>query len=160
VGFSLGGAVALEMALQRPESVPRLSLINGLATYRIDDWRKWVAARLPGAMIRISGMGLLGRYCAWRMFSPDWQKSMRERAARVIAAEFDYPPPLQKREIVIRGSRHGTPFDSVEATNTSLTAWLASEPLPSGDQRHCDLPRPSKPLTFIGSLAEQHALGP
>lgn len=31
VGFSLGGAVALEMALQRPQSVPRLALINSLA---------------------------------------------------------------------------------------------------------------------------------
>ncbi len=34
VGFSLGGAVALEMAAQRPSSVPRIGLINSLATYR------------------------------------------------------------------------------------------------------------------------------
>lgn len=32
VGYSLGGAVALEMALQRPESVPRLGLVNSLAS--------------------------------------------------------------------------------------------------------------------------------
>src|SRR5277367_5888879 len=32
VGFSLGGAVGLEMALQRPHAVRRLALINSLAT--------------------------------------------------------------------------------------------------------------------------------
>src|SRR5579862_3040163 len=35
VGFSFGGAVALEMALQRPDSVPRLAMINTLVTYKI-----------------------------------------------------------------------------------------------------------------------------
>src|SRR5271163_974301 len=49
IGFSLGGAVALEMALQRPDSVPRLALINSLASYRIDHWRKWLEARVSGA---------------------------------------------------------------------------------------------------------------
>jgi pimeloyl-ACP methyl ester carboxylesterase len=39
----MGGAVALEMALQRPMRVPRLALINSLASYR-DQWRKWVYA--------------------------------------------------------------------------------------------------------------------
>jgi pimeloyl-ACP methyl ester carboxylesterase len=42
VGFSLGGAVALEMAALRPSRVPRLGLINSLATYRPHDWRKWL----------------------------------------------------------------------------------------------------------------------
>ena len=34
VGFSLGGAVALEMASIRPSCVPKLGLINSLATYQ------------------------------------------------------------------------------------------------------------------------------
>src|SRR4030088_2754545 len=33
IGFSLGGAVALEMAAQRPASVPRLGLIHRLSTH-------------------------------------------------------------------------------------------------------------------------------
>lgn len=49
----MGGAVALEMALQRPAAVPRLVLINSLASYRIDDWRKWLEARLSGAAVRL-----------------------------------------------------------------------------------------------------------
>jgi pimeloyl-ACP methyl ester carboxylesterase len=39
-GFSLGGAVALEMALQYAARVPRLALINSLASYQ-GHWRKW-----------------------------------------------------------------------------------------------------------------------
>jgi len=39
VGFSLGGAVALEMALGRPDRVLRLALINSLCSYRIDSLR-------------------------------------------------------------------------------------------------------------------------
>ncbi len=40
VGFSMGGAVALGMALQRPTRVSRLALTNSLATYQ-GHWRKW-----------------------------------------------------------------------------------------------------------------------
>ena len=34
------------------EAVPRLALINSLATYRIDHWRKWCEARIPAALVR------------------------------------------------------------------------------------------------------------
>ena len=39
VGFSLGGAVALEMATLRPACVPKLALVNSLATYQPRDLR-------------------------------------------------------------------------------------------------------------------------
>ena len=54
VGFSMGGAVALEMSLQRPTLVPRLALINSLATYR-DQWRKWMYARSCAALAETRG---------------------------------------------------------------------------------------------------------
>jgi 3-oxoadipate enol-lactonase len=56
IGFSLGGAVALEMAAQRPDSVPRLGLINSLATYRPDDWRKWLEVYVSATLVRLLGM--------------------------------------------------------------------------------------------------------
>jgi pimeloyl-ACP methyl ester carboxylesterase len=80
VGFSLGGAVALEMALQRPDAVPRLALINTLATYRVDDWRKWCEARVPAALVRLLGMRNMARLLAGRSFPEPWQQKMRERA--------------------------------------------------------------------------------
>jgi len=202
-GFSLGGAVALEMALQRPDSVPRLALINSLASYEVDHWRKWLEARLSAALIALCGMSFVGRLFAVRLFPHPWQRSMRERAASVIgavpargyldlmtalenwsaterleqitgrvmmiAAEHDYTPVAEKRLLaarlkadllVIRGSRHGTPFDSVGATNASLMALFMDQPVLSDIRQVCDQPAPVRPLAFLGSLAEEHAMGP
>jgi pimeloyl-ACP methyl ester carboxylesterase len=84
VGFSLGGAVALEMALERPAAVPRLALINSLASYRADHWRKWLEARVPAALVRVLGMPRTAQMVARRVFPHPWQHPMRERASRVI----------------------------------------------------------------------------
>ena len=202
-GFSLGGAVALEMALQRPAAVPRLALINSLASYRIDHWTKWLEARVPAVLVSLLGMGITGRLCAARMFPHPWQRLVRERAAEVIgavspasylgimraleqwdasgrlgrlccrtlmiAAEFDYTPLAQKRAlaasldaelVVVRGSRHGTPFDAPTITNALLAAMLGDRPLPPPAMWQCDTLALPQALGFAGSLAEQHALGP
>src|ERR1700691_2963635 len=84
-GFSLGGAVALEMALQRPQSVTRLALINTLLSYRIDHWRKWLVARVPAVVIRLMGMRCAARLAATRLFPMPWQRALRERAAEVVS---------------------------------------------------------------------------
>lgn len=85
-GFSLGGAVALEMALQRPHSVVRLALINTLLSYRIDHWRKWLEARVPAVVVRLMGMRFAARLAATRLFPMPWQRVFREHAAEVISA--------------------------------------------------------------------------
>jgi pimeloyl-ACP methyl ester carboxylesterase len=173
VGFSLGGAVALEMALQRPACVPRLALINSLASYRIDHWRKWLEARIPAMLVRLVGMQRVARLLAARVLPEPWQQPIRDRAVAVIgavpaatylgmatalerwsatdrldrlrsrtlliAAEHDYTPLEEKQAlaaqlhasiVVVRDSRHGTPFDSIAITNASLIALLTDEALP------------------------------
>jgi len=202
VGFSLGGAVALEMALQRPMAVPRLVLINSLATYRIDHWRKWLEARVPVALIRLLGMRRLARLTAARVFPEPWQQRMRDRAVKVIgavpagtylgmgralerwsatdrldrlqsrilliAAEHDYTPLAEKRAlaqrinaslVVVRGSRHGTPFDAIELTNASLLALLTDQPLPPAEHWHRDECAATSHWSLPGSLADEHAAG-
>ena len=52
VGFSLGGAVALEMALQQPSRAQRLVMINAIPSYRVDHWRKWLEAHLQINLVR------------------------------------------------------------------------------------------------------------
>lgn len=84
-GFSLGGAVALEMALRRPQSVARLALINTLLSYRIDHWRKWLEARVPSILIRSVGMRCAARLAATRLFPLPWQRVLRDRAAEAIS---------------------------------------------------------------------------
>jgi 3-oxoadipate enol-lactonase len=203
VGFSLGGAVALEMALQRPESVPRLILINSLASYRLDHLRKWLEARVPPLLVRVLGMRRVARLVAARVFPDPWQRAMRERAASVIgaspascylglakalerwsatdrlknlrsrlliiAAEHDYTSLAEKQNlaaqlgapiVVVRGSRHGTPFDSIKLTNASLLAQLTDQPLPPVESWACDAPTDSPENAPSGSVAEEHAAGP
>src|SRR5262249_25113123 len=53
LGFSLGGAVALEMALDQPHRVRRLVLCNALANYRTDSVRKWIEAQAQVALVRV-----------------------------------------------------------------------------------------------------------
>jgi pimeloyl-ACP methyl ester carboxylesterase len=183
VGFSLGGAVALEMALRRPERVDRLVMINALPHYS-DTWRKWFEANLTFAMVRLLGLERTAQMAGKRMFPHPHQAVMRERVmaalgshqARpyldtvraliewhavdrlnrlrcktlMIAAEHDYTPLDEKRDVaaqlgaefaLIRGSRHGTPFDAVRACNGCLQAFLAGKPLPPEPKLRLDSPQ-------------------
>ncbi|HEY0801934.1 MAG TPA: alpha/beta hydrolase [Steroidobacteraceae bacterium] len=203
VGFSLGGAVALEMATLRPASVPRLGLINSLATYQPRDLRKWLETYVAATVVRLLGMPRAACMAAARLFPEPWQHAMREHAASalgsvpansylgtgfalarwaildrldqlkcrilLIAAENDFTPLAEKRElarklnaelVVVRGSRHGTPFDSVEVTNASLLALLTDQPLPPPTRWTRDTPTRAQALTLDGSIAEEHALSP
>lgn len=200
IGFSMGGAVALEMALQRPEAVPRLALINSLASYRVDHWTKWCKARIDAGLVRIVGIRRTAALIAARLFPDPAQAAMRERAAIVIgsvpaktyldmaralerwscvprldqlrcrslliAAEYDYTPLAEKRAlaarlaagcVVVRESRHGTPFDAISVTNASLRALLLDQPLPPESQWRRDDPREALPVSLAHSLADEHA---
>lgn len=205
IGFSMGGAVALEMALRHPNRVPRLGLINSLATYRIDHWRKWLEARIPPALLGLLGMRRAARLIARRLFPKPWQRPLRQRAAAVvstvpascylrmaraleawsaadrldrlkaktlvIAAEQDFTPLAEKYALaaalradimIVRGSRHGTPFDSIEATNAGLLALLTDRPLPPSDAWVCDGPEVLGEMALACGLAleqEQSARG-
>jgi pimeloyl-ACP methyl ester carboxylesterase len=203
VGFSLGGAVALEMATLRPDCVPRLALINSLATYKPHDLRKWLETYVAATVVRLVGMPRAAYLTAARLFPEPWQHAMREHAACVlgsvpatsylgsglalarwaildrldrlksrvllIAAENDFTPLAEKRDlaqklnaelVVVRGSRHGTPFDSVEVTNASLLALLTDQPLPPPARWVRDTPTRAQTLSLNGSIAEEHALSP
>jgi 3-oxoadipate enol-lactonase len=203
VGFSLGGAVALEMASNRPGCVPKLALINSLATYRPHTWRKWTETHASATLVRLLGMPRAAWLVAARLFPESWQRAMRAHTAAalgavpstaylgmglalarwaildrldslssrvlLIAAENDYTPlaekvalakQLQAEIVIIRGSRHGTPFDSVEATNACLSAFLADQPLPPQTHWVRDDPALVQTLSLAGSIAEEHAVSP
>lgn len=202
-GFSLGGAVALEMALQRPDDVSRLVLINSLLTYRIDHWRKWLEARVPPILVRLLGMRRTAKLAAARLFPNSWQRPLRERAIEVIsraaattymgmgralerwsavdrldrlraralmiAAEHDYTPLAEKMAMarsigaqiaVVKGSRHGTPFDAIEATNACLLAFLTDRPLSGSRRWACDGAPRSRRLARIARFVEEQAALP
>jgi pimeloyl-ACP methyl ester carboxylesterase len=169
LGFSLGGAIALEMALMQPARARRLVLCNALANYRTDTWRKWLEAHLQLALVRTLGLRRTARMIANRLFPHEDQAPKRQRVIDVIganprapylatihaligwsaldrlpslrcptliiAAEYDYTPLADKRIeaahfpsaefVVMPGSRHGTPFDSIERFNACVLEFLA-----------------------------------
>ena len=84
VGFSMGGAIALEMTLQCPTQVSHLALINSLASYH-DNWRKWIYARASGALVRLLGMRQAANIFATGLFPEPWQRPFRDRAAAEVA---------------------------------------------------------------------------
>ncbi len=86
LGFSLGGAVALEMALARPLAVRRLILCNALANYRTDTWRKWLEARLQVALVCTIGLKGTARMIAKRLFPLPDQAPKRQRVIDVVGA--------------------------------------------------------------------------
>ncbi len=86
LGFSLGGAVALEMALTQPARVRRLITCNSLPSYRIDHWRKWLEARLQVALVRVLGLRRAARIIARRMFPRPEQAPMAQRVVDVVGA--------------------------------------------------------------------------
>ena len=101
----------------------------------------------------------------------DRSQILRERVAQVIglaspraylslmwALERWLAAVLGAALVVVQGSRHGTPFDAVKATNASLLALLAEHSLDPETLHACDEPQPCRPLAFAGSLAEEHAL--
>lgn len=175
VGYSMGGAVALEMALMAPARVRRLATINSLPSYRVDHWRKWLELNLQVGMVRVLGLPRTARMIAGRLFPHPHQAAMRQRVIDVVgsnpvapylrcaraladwcaaercagfatpmlmlAGEHDYTPLAEKHTwarrlgaqiAVVTGSRHGTPFDAIAATNAALLAFLADEALPQG----------------------------
>ena len=86
LGFSLGGAVAQEMALMRPHAVRGMVLCNALANYRTDTWRKWVEAHLQVAMVRTLGLRRTAKLIANRLFPHEDQAPKRQRVIDVVGA--------------------------------------------------------------------------
>jgi len=173
LGFSLGGAVAIELALQAPDRVSRLLTINSLPSYRADTWRKKWELHGQLTLVRVLGLRRAARLVAKRLFPHPHQAAMRARVVEVfgaqnktiyiaqakalaawcararlpqllmphlmLAAEHDYTALAEKQiwaqamgaELrVVLGSRHGTPFDSIAATEAVSLAFFGAQALP------------------------------
>ena len=82
VGHSMGGAVAMQMALDRPGRVPRMVLANTLPSFRTD-----TAAKRAMLWTRLLLMGLFGprrlsQIMTRRLYPRPDQATLREKVAR------------------------------------------------------------------------------
>ena len=134
-----------------------------------EPWQRAMREHTRACIGAVSAAAYLGTGLAlarWAML--DRLDRVKSRVL-LIAAENDFTPLAEKRElakklnaelVVVRGSRHGTPFDSVEVTNASLLALLTDQPLPPPARWVRDTPARTQALSLSGSIAEEHVLSP
>ena len=86
VGISLGGAVAQQLALDCPELVRSLVLINTAARFISSDWRQRLMGLRRVASVYLGGMDRTAQAVADRLFPRPEQAALRRETAQRIAA--------------------------------------------------------------------------
>lgn len=84
VGYSMGGAVAQELALMRPQAVQRMVIANSMPTFRPQTLRQRFEVFYRLVVMSALGPERLARISAWRMF-PDQPEVREKNIARGIA---------------------------------------------------------------------------
>ena len=79
LGFSLGGAIAYQMAVDRPQSISKLVVVNSIASFELDHWRKYFAVFMRVGMTKLFGMQRMARFAAKRMFPDPGQGDLRRQ---------------------------------------------------------------------------------
>ncbi len=82
VGISMGGAVAIEMALQAPGSVARLVLANTAPGFILTNWQRRRMAWLRVVVATFLGVGAVARLYGQKTFPARHQGRLRRRLIR------------------------------------------------------------------------------
>lgn len=82
LGFSMGGAIAFQTAVDHPECVRDLIIVNSQPSFELDHWTKHMMVLTRIGMARTLGMPRLARFVAKRMFPKPEQADLK---ARMIA---------------------------------------------------------------------------
>ncbi len=109
LGFSMGGAIALQMATHASHRFSSMVLVNTLASFEIDHWRKQMFVLVRIAMARLVGMERMARFGAKRLFPHAHQSHLRRR--------------------MIERHRHNTPHSYLAALH-ALRGWTVRDLLP------------------------------
>lgn len=80
IGHSMGGAVALQMAVDRPERIERLIAADTLPSFRTNTFGKRILFAYRYLMMGVLGPQLLSRAVAGKLFPGPYQQALRDRA--------------------------------------------------------------------------------
>jgi 3-oxoadipate enol-lactonase len=137
LGYSLGGAVAFEFAVNAPERVERLVLVNTWPSFRTTTWKKKRELMLRKAVVRFMGLKKMAGVLGKRLFPEEGQEQLRatfeERYAQndksVYLALLKAIPTWSVREklgvlqmpiLVVGAEFDYTPFSEKEAYTAEL----------------------------------------
>jgi pimeloyl-ACP methyl ester carboxylesterase len=79
LGFSMGGAIAFQMAVDQPHRLDSLIVVNSQPSFELDHWRKHLMVLTRVGMASVLGMERMTRYVAKRLFPRPEQKALRDR---------------------------------------------------------------------------------
>lgn len=132
VGISMGGTIALEFALDFPELVNHLVLVNTFATLKTGGIRQWMYFLRRAVLLYTAGQEMQARFVARRIFPGEDQGELRKiliaqimqadlgdyRRAMVSLALFDARGRLagvKPPTLVVTGDRDSTVPPAVQA---------------------------------------------
>ena len=109
LGYSMGGAIALQMATHPQQRFSSMVLVNTLASFEVDHWRKQMFVLVRIAMAKFVGMERMARFGAKRLFPEPHQGHLRRR--------------------MVERHRHNTPHAYLAALH-ALKGWTVKDLLP------------------------------
>jgi 3-oxoadipate enol-lactonase len=86
VGLSMGGMIAFQMAVDSPQVVRSLVIINSGPSMIFRKWSQRLFIRSRFAIVRLFGMRTLGKMVAQPVFPDPGQQALRDRFQEAIAA--------------------------------------------------------------------------
>lgn len=79
LGHSMGGAVAMQLAVARPERLDSLIVINAQPSFGVRDWRRYLMLLMRFMAGGPAGMERMTRFLACRLFPHDHQAALRDQ---------------------------------------------------------------------------------
>ncbi len=78
VGISMGGAIALQFALDHPDKIVKLALTNTFARLQPQSWRIWLYFAMRMVLVHTLGLPSQARFVAQRIFPLPEQTALRD----------------------------------------------------------------------------------
>ena len=77
LGYSMGGAAAFQFAVEHPDRLQRLIIVNSVPDFSLDHWRKRLELWVRQTVIRMLGVPTLAQLIAKRLFPDPEQEELR-----------------------------------------------------------------------------------
>jgi 3-oxoadipate enol-lactonase len=104
-GISMGGTIALQAAIEQPERIASLVLINTFATLRPKRWSEWIYLLRRYIRARVRGAGSQAELTASRIFPGENRQELREELVKHIRQTDPTVYKQAMRELAIYDAR-------------------------------------------------------